>query len=345
MEDYDPYLINPYEILGTKRSATAADIKKAYRKLVRSEHPDKLPQKLNRQPTDKENEEAKVKFDDIQHAWNLLRDDPYNAYGSERAIHLLQGKTNEHRIGEVERRNTKAIKGKKLIQTISAGDIYPIRDLTVNEIASALKKSGGKAYDALIYLNKTFPKERLMTEIITKPVKKPVVKHDDSYLDWMHPGRAEQRAEQRARAAPAPKEPSPEPAGSPKEPSPAPKEPAPEPAASPKEPSPSPKEPAPEPAASPKEPVQVRAQEPAPAPKPTPTPAPAVAGSAGSAGDPYAEMTALFATFGKSGLKSSKSKKKSGRRKISKKRHSKRRSKRSKKRKSKKRRSENRRRR
>jgi molecular chaperone DnaJ len=55
---------NPYEILGVAKSATEAEIKSAYRKLVLKHHPDK-------NPGDKSAEE---KFKDINNAYDILKD-------------------------------------------------------------------------------------------------------------------------------------------------------------------------------------------------------------------------------------------------------------------------------
>ena len=55
---------DPYEILGVKKTATAEEIKKAYRKLARSNHPD-----LN--PDDKA---AEARFKAASHAYDLLKD-------------------------------------------------------------------------------------------------------------------------------------------------------------------------------------------------------------------------------------------------------------------------------
>jgi molecular chaperone DnaJ len=64
-----------YEILGIGRSASAAEIKKAYRKLARKYHPDVNP----------DNEEAERKFKEIQEAYAVLSDaekrKQYDTYG------------------------------------------------------------------------------------------------------------------------------------------------------------------------------------------------------------------------------------------------------------------------
>jgi DnaJ-class molecular chaperone len=56
--------IDPYEVLGLTKSATADDIKKAYRKLVRTSHPDLHPDDAG----------AEARFKAIAAAYDLLKD-------------------------------------------------------------------------------------------------------------------------------------------------------------------------------------------------------------------------------------------------------------------------------
>ncbi|TFK20137.1 DnaJ protein [Coprinopsis marcescibilis] len=66
---------NPYDVLGVKKDAAAADIKKAYFSLARKFHPDTNPDKS-----------AREKFVEIQEAYDTLKDDKkraaYDQYGS-----------------------------------------------------------------------------------------------------------------------------------------------------------------------------------------------------------------------------------------------------------------------
>jgi DnaJ-class molecular chaperone len=55
---------DPYEVLGVKKDASEADIKKAYRKLARQYHPD-------RNPGDKK---AEAQFKEVQEAYDILND-------------------------------------------------------------------------------------------------------------------------------------------------------------------------------------------------------------------------------------------------------------------------------
>jgi DnaJ-class molecular chaperone len=57
-------LNDPYEVLGLKKTATADDIKKAYRKLVRTSHPDLHP----------DDPDAEARFKAISAAYDILKD-------------------------------------------------------------------------------------------------------------------------------------------------------------------------------------------------------------------------------------------------------------------------------
>lgn len=60
-----------YEILGVERTATQVEIKKAYRKLALSHHPDKAPEHLR--------EESEIKFKEISAAYEILGDEAKRA--------------------------------------------------------------------------------------------------------------------------------------------------------------------------------------------------------------------------------------------------------------------------
>ena len=56
----------PYKVLGVHRRAPIGDIRKAYKKLAREWHPDKVS-------GEQEKKEAEVKFIEINRAYELLR--------------------------------------------------------------------------------------------------------------------------------------------------------------------------------------------------------------------------------------------------------------------------------
>src|SRR5215475_12105512 len=64
-----------YELLGVNRSASADDIKKAFRKLAMQHHPDR----------NRDDKEAERKFKEINHAYDILKDPDkraaYDRYG------------------------------------------------------------------------------------------------------------------------------------------------------------------------------------------------------------------------------------------------------------------------
>ncbi len=70
-----------YQLLEVSPTATAEEIQKAYRKLARKYHPD-----LHADKSDREKENAKQRFQEIQHAYDILNDpekrEMYDRFGS-----------------------------------------------------------------------------------------------------------------------------------------------------------------------------------------------------------------------------------------------------------------------
>ena len=60
-----------YDILGIERNANTREVKKAYRKLARETHPDKI----GPDATEEEKEAAVARFQDIAEAYEVLSDD------------------------------------------------------------------------------------------------------------------------------------------------------------------------------------------------------------------------------------------------------------------------------
>ena len=76
-----------YDVLGVSRSASASEIKKAYRKLAKKYHPD----------TNAGNKEAEQKFKEVTEAYNVLSDEEkkkmYDQFGMR---HLTEVHQMEH---------------------------------------------------------------------------------------------------------------------------------------------------------------------------------------------------------------------------------------------------------
>jgi len=63
-----------YEILGVSRNASQKEIKKAYHKIALQEFPDKLRQKLGREPTTEETRKANDRAYEVNKAYEVLSD-------------------------------------------------------------------------------------------------------------------------------------------------------------------------------------------------------------------------------------------------------------------------------
>lgn len=78
-----PQLKNYYDILGVRENASAAEIKKVYRKLAQQYHPDRNPDKPNAEERFKEVQEAYSVLSDAQKRkkYDQMRKNPFGAYG------------------------------------------------------------------------------------------------------------------------------------------------------------------------------------------------------------------------------------------------------------------------
>ncbi|RIA93312.1 DnaJ domain-containing protein [Glomus cerebriforme] len=86
---------NYYQILGVSKNASKAEIKAAYQKLAIKHHPDRLRQKLGREPTEKEKKQAEEEFKKISQAYEVLSNPEkrqnYDRYGSPDAFNQGAG--------------------------------------------------------------------------------------------------------------------------------------------------------------------------------------------------------------------------------------------------------------
>ncbi len=141
---------NYYEVLGVPKTASAADIKKAYRRLARKYHPD-----VN--PGDRAAEE---KFKKIQEAHNILSDSDkrkmYDQYGFYREG--FTGQTAEYGFGE----GAQSFDGFDFSDFAAAGGAGSFSDLFSDLLGGASRRSAGartgpvRGEDLEYYLNISF---------------------------------------------------------------------------------------------------------------------------------------------------------------------------------------------
>lgn len=81
---------NYYEVLGVSKTATADELKSAYRKLAKKYHPD-----VYASASEQEKKDAEVKFKEVNHAYEVLSDEQkraaYDTYGDENGPQMGAG--------------------------------------------------------------------------------------------------------------------------------------------------------------------------------------------------------------------------------------------------------------
>ena len=124
---------DPYEVLGVSRDASDDDIKKAYRKLARENHPDKFTDPAERERAEEKMKEINAAYEEIQ---KIRSGKAYDTYGGDQRYNetsstgddryvAVRVHINSHRVREAE-----AVLA-SIPQTERGGEWYYLRGVTL----------------------------------------------------------------------------------------------------------------------------------------------------------------------------------------------------------------------
>src|SRR4051812_39904301 len=108
-------MTDPYKILGVEKTASLDEIKKAYRKLAKSYHPDLNPG----------NKEKEKKFKEISHAFDLIGT-------KEEKEKFDRGETDEHKQHQYDQYRQQASSGGSQRYSSQFGEGFDAEDLFAN---------------------------------------------------------------------------------------------------------------------------------------------------------------------------------------------------------------------
>lgn len=97
-----------YELLGVSRSASVADVRKAYMKLARERHPDRISEKAEKQ-------KAEHEFQEITEAFNTLSNDRHRQE-YDRSLDKPQARTPEALAEEAYSQGEEAVKAQDFVE-------------------------------------------------------------------------------------------------------------------------------------------------------------------------------------------------------------------------------------